>query len=533
MVRRPRLAASLSVGLIAFVAGSLTLLPGVAFWDTAELQAVGPLMGTAHPTGFPTYVLVGWLASVVLQPFGEPAFLMNLLSTICVAVAAAVTVDLVRRLTGFLALGVAAGIGLALMPTAWAMATHAETHTLHLAFVAILLWLLVAWDDRVRGRDRPQSDSADRGDRYLVAAAAVFGLALGNHSLTLLLAIPVGLYVLAVDPGIWRRGRLVAACAGVLVLTVVLVYLELPLRAGPFRAPLVYGTPETWEGFKYIVLAEQFRDSVDDPFGELPRKFGDLVTRAVTQFGILAPLIPIAFIATALRRPRYALLTGTAVAITCFFAASYVNADISRYYLGPALMAWTWLAILAAAAIELLAGLAGDPGDAAYWPTRPTSRRAGEAYRVDEAHGIDGSAPATTWTPTALIAVVVAVAILVPTLLELPQRHAAVDASHQVEAANWTDHALDVMEPDAAIVSWWSYSTPLWYAQRVEGLRPDIAIIDDRTRLDENLGSLTDVDRRQPREAPGLRHPGRPERGQVARRPLRPRLHRWWRRPDR
>ena len=144
-------------------------------------------MGTAHPTGFPTYVLVGWLASVVLQPFGEPAFLMNLLSTICVAVAAAVTVDLVRRLTGFLVLGVAAGIGLALMPTAWAMATHAETHTLHLAFVAILLWLLVAWDDRVRGQDRP-SDGADRGDRYLVAAAAVFGLALGNHSLALLLA---------------------------------------------------------------------------------------------------------------------------------------------------------------------------------------------------------------------------------------------------------------------------------------------------------------------------------------------------------
>ena len=199
--------------------------------------------------------------------------------------------------------------------------------------------------------------------------------------------------MLAVDPGIWRRGRLVAACAGVLVLTVVLVYLELPLRAGPFRAPLVYGTPETWEGFKYIVLAEQFRDSVDDPFGELPRKFGDLVTRAVAQFGILAPLIPIAFIATALRRPRYALLTGTAVAITCFFAASYANADISRYYLGPALMAWTWLAILAAAAIELLAGLAGDPGDAAYLadasdeptsPTTPTSPTADEAHAIDE-----------------------------------------------------------------------------------------------------------------------------------------------------
>ena len=30
-----------------------------------------PVMGTAHPTGYPTYVLIGWLASIVLQPFGE------------------------------------------------------------------------------------------------------------------------------------------------------------------------------------------------------------------------------------------------------------------------------------------------------------------------------------------------------------------------------------------------------------------------------------------------------------------------------
>ncbi len=469
MVRRPRLAASLLVGLVALGAASLALLPGVAFWDTGELQAVGPLMGTAHPTGFPTYVLLGWFASVVLQPLGEAAFRMNLLSAICVAVAAGVTVDLVVRLSGRLALGMAAGVGLALMPTAWAMATHAETHTLHLAFVAVLLWLLVAWDERVRAPGAPEEEDpagdgrTDRGDRFLVAAAAVFGLALGNHSLTILLAVPVGLYVLAVDPGIWRRGRLVVSCVGVLALTVVVVYLELPLRAGPFRAPLVYGTPDTWEGFKYIVLAEQFRDSVNDPFGELPRKLGDLVTRTTTQFGMLAPLIPIGFIVTAVRRPRYALLTGTAAAITCFFAASYVNADISRYYLGPELMAWTWLAILAAAAVDLLADLAGD---------------------VD---------PAIARTRAGMISLIVAVALVVPTLLEVPTRHAAVDASRQVDAVNWTAHALDVMEPDAAIVSWWSYSTPLWYAQRVEGKRPDIAIIDDRTRLDENLGGLTDV----------------------------------------
>ena len=64
--------------VVAFGCRPTALLPGVAFWDTGEFQTVGPLLGTAHPTGFPTYVLLGWLASVVLQPFGEPAFRMNL-----------------------------------------------------------------------------------------------------------------------------------------------------------------------------------------------------------------------------------------------------------------------------------------------------------------------------------------------------------------------------------------------------------------------------------------------------------------------
>ena len=286
------------------------------FWDTGELQAVGPLMGTAHPTGFPTYVLLGWLASVA-PPAVRRAGLPD------EPVLGALRRRRRRRHgrprpgadRGSLILGVAAGIGLALTPIAWAIGTHAEAHALHLALVAILLWLLVAWDARVRApagavetttdtRDddgdatrpplprAPRSPTVtrrtpaprrpgrqpDRGDRFLVAAAFVFGLAVGNHSLTLLLAVPVGLFVLAVDPGIWRRGRLVLTCVAVLVVTVVLVYLELPLRAGPFRAPLVYGTPKRWDGFWYIVLAEQFRGSLSNPFGDLPGKFGDLVS---------------------------------------------------------------------------------------------------------------------------------------------------------------------------------------------------------------------------------------------------------------
>lgn len=463
---------SLAVAVVAFGAARVALLPGVAFWDTGELQTVGPLLGTAHPTGFPTYVLLGWLASVVLQSFGEPAFLMNLLSALCLGVAAGLTVDLVRALTRSAALGVLAGLGMALTPIAWAIGTHADAHVLHLVFVVLLLRLLLAWETRVRwdaaGDDRAWSrgrGAADLGDRYLVAAAALFGLALGTHSLILLMAPAIGLFVFAVDPAIRERRRLVLSCVAALAVAATLVYLELPLRAGLFRAPLVYGRPDTWEGFWYVALGLQFTGSLVNPFGDLPGKLGALAALTVDQFGPLAVLIPPAFAVTALRRPRYALLTGLSVGLTCFFAASYDNADIGRYYLGPIVIAWTWLALLAGLAVEWAATLFGG-----------TAAPAGRSRRA-----------------RAPLAVVVAAILLSPTVLFAPDHLTAIDESGDHSAAEWTERALRILEPDAVIVSWWGYSTPLWYAQRVEGRRPDLMIVDDRTRLDEGLGGLTDV----------------------------------------
>ena len=42
------------VGAVAFARPGSALMPGLGFWDTGEYQTVGPLLGTAHPTGFPT-----------------------------------------------------------------------------------------------------------------------------------------------------------------------------------------------------------------------------------------------------------------------------------------------------------------------------------------------------------------------------------------------------------------------------------------------------------------------------------------------
>jgi len=461
-VRAAAAVAPLVVAAIVVVNGWSGVMPGVGFWDTGEFQTVLPIMGTAHPTGYPTYVLLGFLTNILLAPIGEPAFRINVLSLLAVAVASGATVALVRRLSGSTIVGVAVGLGLATTPLVWTYALGADPHPIHLAFVALLLLALVTWEHT-------------RGDRWLVVAAVTFGLAAGNHSLTLLLVPPIGLYVLAVEPGIWRRWRFVLTCLGAAALTLALVYLELPLRGGlvpGLTAPLVYARPATWDGFWSIALAEQFRGSLGDPFADLPGKWDWLVDLASTQLGPFAIAIPPAFLFTARRAPRYALLTGLAFLITVLFNAAYSNADINRYYLGPILFVWTWLGILAAELAIILGALAASA----------IVRM--QRVRLDDR---------TTGLASSAVAVVLGIGLLLPAIGSLGERRGAVDRSDDRAAQTWLAQVLPLIPDNAVLVSWWSTSTPLWYAQKVEGERPDIFVVDDRTMLDLDLGRAPDV----------------------------------------
>jgi hypothetical protein len=479
-------AAPAVVAIVVVVNAARGVMPGVGFWDTGEFQTILPIMGTAHPTGYPTYVLLGFVANILLTPLGEPAFRINVLSLVAVAIAAGVTVALVRRLTGSTVLGIGAAIGLALTPVVWVNATRADPHPIHLAFVAILLLVLVTWEHK---RRHGESDA----DRWLVAAAVVFGLAMGNHSLTLLLAVPVGLYVLATEPRIVLRGRLLASCAIALAVTVGLVYLELPLRAGLLRAPLVYAHPETWDGFWYIALAEQFRGSLSDPLADLPDKVGRIADLTSTQFGILAVAIIPGFLATIRLAPRYALLTGSAMVVTLLFDTSYANADIQRYYLGPVLWAWTWLALLGAFLAREVAALL-DREPAAALDRGPA---VADASAPNDAPARSGAPPGPASgrfdVSSAVVAVAVAALLVAPGILSSSSARAAADRSRDSEAAVWSADAFAAVAPNAVVVSWWATSTALWYGQKVDGLRPDVFIVDDRTMLDLDLGGATDV----------------------------------------
>ncbi len=485
-------------GLLSFALGMAHLMPGVGYWDTGEMQTVAPVFGVAHPTGYPAYVVLGWLASIVLQPLGEPAVRMNVLSAILLGATSALTAVLCVRLTGRPLLGLAGGIVLALAPEAWYLATHADPHALHACLLALLLLLLVVWGDRRR-------EGAPRTDRWLVAAAIVFGVSLGNQALALLLVPGIALYVLVTDVRILRRPLFVVGCLAVAAGTGALLYLQLPLAVALGR-PLIYGRPGTLGGFLYVVLGEQFRGSFGNPFADPGGTVGTMIDAVTRQLGWLALAVPAAAVATAVLRPRYFLLTAPAFVATLVFAAVYVNAEIDRYHLGPVLLAVTWLVIGAGWIVDVVEDAVRSRrergGDIDAEPTAASGDAEQTAASGDAGQGGDVGAdtpaepavrPSRGAVVTAIVLVALAAALVAPALARIPSSEETASSVSYLDARAWLDDALTAMEPNATIVSWWAYSTPLWYGTIVQGRRPDIRIVDDRTRLDQDLGEVADV----------------------------------------
>jgi hypothetical protein len=461
-----------------------TLMPGLGFWDTAEFQTIGPTLGIAHPTGYPSYTLLLWLASVVLGPFGDPAFRANLLSALLVSGAAALAAIAIVQLTRRSVLAVVGGIAFAIAPIAWRNAVRADPHAFQVFLVALLLVLLIAWSERERA-------GSARAGRWLIGACVAFALAVTNHGLTVALAPGVAVYVLLVAPRIlWQRWRLVLACAITLAVLIVAIYAYLPIRSS-MDPPLDYAHPADWVrtnaagrvtgGFRYLVLGEQFGGKLEVPPlaqwpAVLPGRLADgarvVVTTLRDELGILMPLALLGIPLGLWRRPREVVMTGLWFVLTFTVALGYPNADITRYYLAPLLVACVWAAL---ALDGMWAGLrswwsaAGGPA-----PDVPLADRFGRA-------------------PVAVVTGALAVALLVPVVLPVPERFDKLDASHDTVARRWLDETLAAIEPNAVVVSWWSYSTPLWYGRYVEGRRPDLLIVDDRTIVDGDLGGVPAV----------------------------------------
>jgi hypothetical protein len=113
--------------------------------DGGELITASFTLGVPHPPGYPTYVVLGKLVS--LLPLGTVAFRYNLFSAVCAALAAGLLFAAIRahwdgRVRPVTA--IAAALAFAWLPLVWSQAVVAEVYALNLLFVAAFLLTGVA-----------------------------------------------------------------------------------------------------------------------------------------------------------------------------------------------------------------------------------------------------------------------------------------------------------------------------------------------------------------------------------------------------
>jgi hypothetical protein len=425
-----------------------TLLPGVAYGDWGEMQTVPHVLGIAHPTGYPTYILLAatWEA---LLPIGSVAYRGNLLSAVLVAGTLAALVAILMRLQVRPVIALATGLALGVVGTVWSAATVAEVNPLHLFLMSLLVLLAVRWADGRRPRD-------------LLLGGLVIGLALGNHLLTLFVAPFLVLYAIWAGRTTLRTQLwLLPATAGMTILGLA-VYLYIPWAASQ-NPPLGYNHPTSLDGVLWLATGEQFRYQFD-LFS--PKGPGDFVANLPTLFNtvtheatVVLPILGIIGLPLLVRRRPACGLTVIALLITGGFVwATYQR--LEHYLLVPffltALSAGVGLDAIADGLVALIRRLRGTGHPRLEWG-------AGVAVGA-VALGFAVVLTGLNWTDS--------------------------DRSDEHEGDQYVTSFLGGLPPNAMVISYWDPSAPLWYGRYVEGLRPDVEIVDDSNIAYDGKGDV-------------------------------------------
>lgn len=415
-------AAAAALALYAF-----TLAPSLGFIDSGELAAAAHTFGIPHPTGYPLFV---WLAGTWSRvPLASVIARLNLFSALATAAAVFACVDLMWRLLGRAhALGapargtaaLSAGLLLAFNRTVWSNALTVEVYALHTLLLSLTL------NATVRALE-----GGGRAWRWLAFLA---GLSFSNH-LTSVQLVP-GLLIAA---GVgWRAGALRVRALPVLAACLVaglLPYLHLPLRAAQDPA-LNWGEPRTLAAFIDHVSARDYRGRFLmglQPFLLSLREFASGLPRQSGGLGLA--LAAVGAVAASRRDRVMAALLGASLLTSVVVAASYAIPDIAPYFL----LAYLVLALLGGYGVaQLAAWLRG--------------RR------------VAAAAVAAAATSTLLLG------------------NGSVSERGNFLVLDFTHNMFRSLAPRAIVISyqWDHLVSPALYLQAIEGVRPDVLIIDKR-----------------------------------------------------
>lgn len=454
-----------ALGLASFAVYLRTLAPTVLPGDSGEFQFAAPLLGVAHPTGYPLYILLGKLWTL-LVPWGDLAHRMNLFSAFWAALAVALTYLVAKQLTGRPVIAAVAALTLAFSRTFWAQAVVAEVYALHSLFVAAILYLALRTERRAKSiEQRPMLYA-------LCFMLFTLGLSLTHHRTTLLLLPALAVFLwMTRDEGRGTRNEgqrntphatrftfhVPRSTFYVLLVTLpLLLYLLLPLRApatpylhltvGNQVLDLYENTPQ---GFLRWVSGSVFRGELGFRApGDLPGRLAMACGFLRQQFGLAGILLGLAGAVVLWRRsrPRFWLLLLAYLGIVIFCLLYFIG-DIGDLFTPSYMVFALWIGL----GVDGLLSAVRSPQSKVQSPERPG-----------------------TWD-WGLRTVGYLLAALLPLAL-LWGNFAALDRSGETEVrAHWEAILRQPIEQGAILISNdRDEIMPLWYLQYAEKQRPDL-----------------------------------------------------------
>ena len=459
------------VTLAAFGLYLSTLAPTVLEADAGEFQFTPWLPGIAHPTGYPLYLLVGWVWTHLL-PAGEVAWRMNLLSAVFAALAVGLTYAATRQLAELtlpaasrlsrIVAAVLAAAAFAVSHTFWSQAVMAEVYALHAMFTALILGLAL----RLRYGDNGPSHGVGK------LLAFTYGLSLTHHSTTVLLFPALALFGWlrrphSTDPNLRSRHpfgfaqdrphlRLRSLLPAAMLFTApLLLYLYLPLiaPATPYatlrlsRTQVLTLYDQSWQGFLDHITGSVFAAGLQPAAVGTERIL--LVWQLLQQqVGRLGTFLAVAGLATLWRLRQFDLLILTGVTFLTMIAFNLV------YFIGDVFVLFipAWLIVC------MWAGL-GSLG----------------LVRWIRLSFFGGRGGRYIWLRTMLIGAVFGFFFLM-VVVSTTRNIAEVNQKNNTHIRQrWQEILAEPIPANAILLSNdRNEIMPMWYYQYVEGRRPDL-----------------------------------------------------------
>ncbi len=188
-----RLAIALLIFVIIFAGYLKTIIPSCYVGDSGELAVVPEVLTVAHPTGYPTFSMLGKIFILFLFS-GNMAYKVSIFCALATAYAVMFLFFALDNLIPYRLISALAAIAFGFSQVMWSQAVIVEVYPLNAFFFSLMFWLSTVWVKR-------------RTLRMLVLLSFIYGMSLTNH-MTMILALPGYLVFICYDvlPG-WQRLR--------------------------------------------------------------------------------------------------------------------------------------------------------------------------------------------------------------------------------------------------------------------------------------------------------------------------------------